>query len=110
SGTLRSVHAALAKYGVALPPHPIAMGVSSPQAILAGVERGYGMGWVSAFAFVPGWNGRVSPVRIRGLPLRRFLYLVQNRQRDLPIVAKKFAEWVRNRSNAKPLSWRIENE
>ena len=102
SGTLRSVHTALAKFGAVLPPHQIAMGVSSPQALLAGVERGYGMGWVSALAFVPGWNGKVSPVRIKGLPLRRFLFLVQNRQRALPAVATKFADWVRNESNAKP--------
>jgi DNA-binding transcriptional LysR family regulator len=110
SGTLRSVHTALAKYSAVLPPHPIAMGVSSPQAILAGVERGYGMGWVSAYALVPGWNGRVSSVRIKGLPLRRFLYLVQNRQRDLPTVATKFTDWVRNESNVKSSFGHINNE
>ena len=101
SGTLRSVHAALAKYGAALPPHPVAMGVSSPQAILAGVERGYGMGWVSALAFGSGRNDRVVAVRVKGLPLRRFLYLVQNRQRALPAVATTFVDWVRNESTAK---------
>lgn len=102
SGTLRSVHAALAKYGSVLPPHPVAMGVSSPQAILAGVERGYGMGWVSALAFGSGRNGRVVPVRVKGLPLRRYLYLVQNRQRALPAVATTFVDWVRNENSAKP--------
>lgn len=102
SGTLRSVHAALAKYGVVLPPHPIAMGVSSPQAILAGVERGYGIGWVSALAFASGWNGRVVPVRINGLPLIRSLYLVQNRQRALPAVATTFADWVRTEGTVTP--------
>ena len=101
SGTLRSVHAALAKHGVALPPHPVAMGVSSSQAILAGVDRGFGIGWVSALAFGPGWKGRVSSVRLKGLPLRRSLYLVQNRQRALPAVATAFADWIRNEGKAK---------
>ena len=101
SGTLRSVHAALAKFGVTLPPHPVAMGVSSSQAILAGVDRGFGVGWVSALAFVARWKGRVTPVRLKGLPLRRSLYLVQNRQRALPLVATAFADWVRNERKAK---------
>jgi DNA-binding transcriptional LysR family regulator len=101
SGTLRSVQAALAKYGVTLPPHPVAMGVSSTQAILAGVDRGYGVGWVSGLAFEPGWNGRVASVRLKGLPLRRSLYLVQNRQRALPAVATAFADWVHNESKPK---------
>ena len=101
SGTLRSVQAALAKYNVALPPHPVAMGVSSTQAILAGVDRGYGVGWVSGLAFEPGWKGRVAPVRLKGMPLRRSLYLVQNRQRALPAVATAFADWVRNESKPK---------
>ena len=101
SGTLRSVYAALAKHGVALPSHPVAMGVSSTQAILAGVDRGFGVGWVSALAFVPGWKGRVESVRLKGLPLRRSLYLVQNRQRALPAVATAFADWVRQEGKAK---------
>lgn len=101
SGTLRSVHAALAKHGVTLPPHPVAMGVSSMQAILAGVDRGFGIGWVSALAFVPSWKGRVVSVRLKGLPLRRSLYLVQNRQRALPAAATAFADWVRKEGKAK---------
>ena len=106
SGTLRSVHAALAKYGVVLPPHPVVMGVSSSQAILAGVDRRFGVGWVSALVFVPAWKGRVAPVRLKGLPLRRSLYLVQNRQRALPAVATAFADWVRNEGkvSASPIS------
>ena len=95
SGTLRSVRTALAGKGKALPGYRVEMVLSSIQAILLAVERGYGMGWVSSLALGPGWAKHIALVRLTGVSLRRGLYLVQERQRLLPPVAALFADWVR---------------
>jgi DNA-binding transcriptional LysR family regulator len=102
SGTLRSVRTALAGQGRTLPGYRVEMVLSSIQAILLAVERGYGMGWVSSLALGPGWAKHVALVRLTGVSLRRELYLVQERQRLLPPVAALFADWVRRERKAVP--------
>ena len=95
SGTLRSVRQILSKNGLALPAYRVVMVLSSTQAILSAVERGYGIGWVSSLALRGARAGRVASVCLASVPLIRNLYLVQEKQRPLPVVAAAFAEWVR---------------
>ena len=95
SGTLRSVRQILSKNGLALPAYRVVMVLSSTQAILSAVERGYGIGWVSSLALRGARAGHVAGVRLAGVPLMRNLYLVQEKQRPLPVVADAFAQWVR---------------
>ena len=95
SGTLRSVRQILSKNGLALPAYRVVMVLSSTQAILSAVERGYGIGWVSSLALRGARAGHVAGVRLAGVPLMRNLYLVQEKQRPLPVVAAAFAQWVR---------------
>jgi DNA-binding transcriptional LysR family regulator len=95
SGTLQSVRASLARYSFTLPAYRVEMVLSSIQAILLAVERGYGIGWVSSLALGPGWAKHISLVRLEGMSLRRDLYLVVDSQRVLPAVAAYFANWVR---------------
>ena len=71
------------------------MGVNSTRAVLSGVERGYGIGWVSSLALGPLWEGRVVTLGLRGIPLRRSIYMVTVRHGGLPDAAAAFAQWVR---------------
>lgn len=95
SGTLRSVRTLLAQRGLALPPYRVVMVLSTTQAIVSAVERGYGMGWVSSLALEHRDPKRVALVRLTGLPLRRVLHLVYEARRPLPPPARTFIEWVR---------------
>ena len=95
SGTLRSVQSILAGRGLGLPRYRMAMGVNSTRAVLSGVERGYGIGWVSSLALGPLWEGRVATLGLQGIPLRRSIYMVMVRHGGLPDAAAAFAQWVR---------------
>ena len=101
SGTLKTVHQILAGHGKALPPHRVAMALTSIQAVLMGVERGHGVGWVSSRAVADGWNGRVAAVRLKGLPLLRQLYMVHDRRRALTPQGEAFMRWVLEANRAK---------
>ncbi len=93
-GALGSVKALLAKKGRTLPHYRVATSLSSSRAILLNVERGYGMGWVSFLALGPEWEGRVAPVRLAGLALKRPIYLVRIKQRTMPLMAGSFVDWI----------------
>lgn len=93
-GASRSVRMLLAKLGMTLPAYRVATSLSSSRAILLTVERGYGIGWVSLLALGSEWNGRVYPVRLAGLLLKRPLYLVKIKQRPLPYMAGSFVDWL----------------
>lgn len=99
-GALGSVKALLAKQGKTLPHYRVATSLSSSRAILLTVERGYGMGWVSFLALGSEWEGRVAPVRLAGLVLKRPIYLVRIKQRTLPLMASSFVEWLFSQAKA----------
>ncbi len=101
SGTLRTVRTMLAKQGRALPPYHVVMVLSTTQAVLSAVERGYGMGWASSLVREDGRVGRVALVRLAGVePMRRSLYMVREKSRSLPEQARAFADWVRREGRA----------
>jgi DNA-binding transcriptional LysR family regulator len=95
SGTRQSVNSLLARQKVTLPEHKIVMVLNSAHGVLSAVERGYGVGWISTLSLKEYDPGRIGVVRLKGLPLRRPLYLVQERDYQLPPVASVFVEWVR---------------
>ncbi len=99
-GALRTVKTLLARRGMSLPPHRIATSLSSSRAILLTVERGSGVGWVSSLAVGPEWKGRVTPVRLSGLPLKRPVYLVRIKQRPLQPIAGSFVNWLMSQVKA----------
>jgi len=94
SGTLLSVRRTLAKRGLSLPLHRVCMTLSTTQAIVSAVRAGYGIGFVSSMALADRPDGRVVGVRLAGLPLRRTLYMVHETRRVLPLVARRFSEFV----------------
>lgn len=81
SATMQSVHRILGEHGQQLPPHKVAMALGSTQAIISSVANGLGIGFVSVLATEEA-GGRVVPLRLAGLPLRRSLYLIFEEGRD----------------------------
>lgn len=94
SGTLASVHRALAKQGARLPRYRTVMVLGSSQAIVSAVAGGLGVGWVSSLALSGRESARVAAVRLAGVPLRRTLWLVDDPRRRMPAAATAFAAWV----------------
>jgi DNA-binding transcriptional LysR family regulator len=94
SGTVLSVRRALAQSGWSLPPHRVAMTLSTTQAIVSAVRSGYGIGFVSSLALEGAEATGVASVRLAGVPLRRSLYFVRDERRVMSQVAQRFATLV----------------
>jgi len=94
SGTAASVERALAARGLTHPGVRSMMSLGSSTAIVTAAERGLGIGWVSSLALSCRARDRVVAVRLRGIPIRRVLSLVDDPQRTPSAVTAAFAEWV----------------
>jgi DNA-binding transcriptional LysR family regulator len=93
SGTRQSVEVALAGAGQALSLQNRALILGSTQAVLQAVVAGLGIGFVSARAAAQAvQDGRLASVSLRGVDLRRSLYLAYLPQRGGdPLVARFLA-------------------
>ncbi len=89
SGTRRSVEAALERAGQPLSLQSRALSMGSTQAVLQAVAEGLGIGFVSARAAAPAVrDGRLASLGLKGIDLRRSLYLAYLPQRaGDPLVA-----------------------
>jgi DNA-binding transcriptional LysR family regulator len=95
SGTYQSFEEAVSAHPeLALPAYRVVMVLSTTQAIVSAVRNGYGIGLVSCLALQDRGSEGPVPVRIAGLPLTRFLYLVAEKDRPLSSAASAFADWV----------------
>lgn len=94
SGTRQVFLEAVAQAGRVVPGGPAAMALGSTRAVLSAVRSGYGVGLVSALALQEQASGGPVPVRFSALPLRRSLYVVLERARNLGDVPAAFATWV----------------
>jgi DNA-binding transcriptional LysR family regulator len=96
SGTQRSLEGLLA--GAGLParkwtPHLV---LGSTQAVVSAVAAGAGIAFVSDIAVKKGLApGRVSPVRLRGLRLRREFYCVYRKERVVSRLLEEFISYIR---------------
>lgn len=93
SGTLLSVRSALEWRRLPSPKYRVVMVLSSTQAVVNAVERGYGMGLVSSLALRNTDPRRVAVVRLAELPRQRPIYVVRERRRTLSPVASEFLAW-----------------
>jgi DNA-binding transcriptional LysR family regulator len=94
SGTMLSVRRIFSEHGAAEPSFRVAMVLSSVHAILHAVERGHGAAWVSSMALGRSWEGKVASVRVTGIPMRRWIYLIHDRRRILSRQASAFRAFV----------------
>jgi DNA-binding transcriptional LysR family regulator len=96
SGTRRSVEAALAAAGIALPKDKRALILGSTQAVLQAVAQGLGLGFVSARAAAQAQaDGHVACMALEGVDLRRDLYLAYQPQRIGDPLLARFLDFVR---------------
>ncbi len=96
SGTEATVRSVLAAAGAALPPHRVALEVSTPQALLSAVAAGQGIGFVSGLALADAESHGIATVRLRDLPLLRRVVLVYHPRRLAP-AADAFVRFVQSR-------------
>ncbi len=95
SGTIQTVHRILAEAGMELPAHKIVMVLGSTQAIISAVAAGLGVGFVSSMATAEA-GGRIVPMRINSLPLKRSLHLVfeAGRAQNGSLLLREFLSFV----------------
>lgn len=97
SGTRRSVEAALAKMGLALPTENVRLILGSTQAVLQAVEQGLGLGFVSARAATQAQtDGHLACVSLAGVDLGRYLYLAYQPQRAGDPLVARFLSFARS--------------
>ena len=94
SGTQMTFMAALQQAGRSLPEVRPAMALGTTQAIVSAVQSGYGVGLVSSLALGSRGPEGPVPVRLAGLRLRRQLFMVVEKARELPVVPAAFCTWV----------------
>lgn len=97
SGTIDSLRRLLARQGRSLPEHHVAMVVSSSQALLSAVEAEIGLGFVSSLALSSRPNAAVSAISIRGVRLRRTLYMAHEHA-PLSAIAQAFVKFALEQS------------
>ena len=91
SGTVASVMRTLGERGMELPPVQTVMSLGASTAIVSAAERGLGVGWVSSLALACRDPRRVRAVRLRGVPIKRILSMVDDPSRPPSPVAAAFA-------------------
>ena len=71
------------------------MELGSAEGVIAAVEAGWGISWVSMVAARRAIEmGKIRTVEVEGLSLHRTIYLVSHRQRASTLAHQKFYEFV----------------
>jgi DNA-binding transcriptional LysR family regulator len=92
SGTLGSLRQLLVQQGLEMPEHRVAMVAGTSQAQLTAIEAGLGLGFVSSLALSSRSYLKVTSIEIKGVTLRRTLYLAHE-QGTLSPVAQAFVKF-----------------
>ena len=99
SGTFQSLLRRLDEQGLSLPDHKVAMVLGNTQAIVAAVRAGLGIGFVSSLALAGLPSEEIKGVNIRGVDLRRALYLVYEESRITGPLLQEFVSFVREQTS-----------
>jgi len=96
AGTRVTLEEGLERIGLSLGDlRPAPMELGSAEGIIAAVEAGWGISWVSMVAAQRAFEmGKIRIVEVEGLSLRRIIYLVRHRQRASTAAQLKFCEFV----------------
>ncbi|MGQ9677533.1 MAG: LysR substrate-binding domain-containing protein [Chloroflexota bacterium] len=90
SGTMRSLARALAERGLELPHDNVIMRLGSSQAVASAVAAGLGIGFVSSFTAMAESPGRLVPVSLEGLNVKRNLYYLYRQASSRNRVEEEF--------------------
>lgn len=91
SGTFQAVSNGLAQAGVDISRLKTLLTLGNSEAIALSVQEGLGVGFVSCMVFTRLSQGRVAPIRIRGLNICRDIFI--GRQTHRPASAAQTAFW-----------------
>ncbi len=94
SGTQATVHETLRNRGLRLPRHSAAMALGSSHGIVAAVDSGLGIGFVSRRALSGHDRSRVAAVRLAETSIVRNLYLIYESKRVSPRHVRAFIDFV----------------
>jgi len=95
SGTDKTVHEALAKAGIRPEQMKIQASLGSNEAVKQAVRNGMGAAFISETSIEKELaHGEMAVIRIRGVTLSRFFYLIRRRQRDLSPPARAFVDFL----------------
>jgi DNA-binding transcriptional LysR family regulator len=100
SGTRRVMLTELAKFDISLDDLNIFLEIGNAEAIVRTVAAGYGVSFVSTLASAcPLDRGNVLDIEVRGLNLRRTIYMVRNRLEASNRAQEAFWSFVHDESN-----------
>lgn len=98
SGTDKTVHEALAKAGIRPEQMKIQASLGSNEAVKQAVRNGMGAAFISETSIAKELaHGEMAVVRIRGMTISRFFYLIRRRKRDLSPPARAFVDFLEER-------------
>ena len=95
SGTLRETKRILEKRGVSFEAFKVAGIFGSTEAVKQGVKAGLGISILSRISVIEDLQlGTLEEVRIKGVQMKREIFLVTHKKRTLPLVYRTFLEHV----------------
>jgi DNA-binding transcriptional LysR family regulator len=96
SGTDKTVHEALTRAGIRPDQIKIQASLGSNEAVKQAVRNGMGAAFISEISIANELaHGEMAVVRIRGLIISRFFYLIRRRKRDLSPPARAFVDFLK---------------
>ncbi|MEN8173132.1 MAG: LysR family transcriptional regulator [Chloroflexota bacterium] len=104
SGTYVSVNSALASIGIETNVLNTLMTLGNSEAIALSVQEGLGVGFVSEIVVSMLGQGRVVPIKVRGLDVYREIYIGHNTSQLSTIAQNAFWEFIKSLSYPFPLS------
>ena len=96
SGTETTVRRALAAAGVATDALSTVLVLGSSEAIALSVQEGIGVGFVSNIVFTKLVEGRVAPIRVKGLEIERDIYIGTHTRRPATVAQRVFWDFIQN--------------
>lgn len=94
SGTETTVREALSTEGIGIDDLPTVLVLGSSEAIALSVQEGIGVGFVSKIIVTKLVEGRVAPVRIRGMEITRDIYMGLHTRRPATIAQRVFWDFI----------------
>ncbi|NCF64613.1 MAG: LysR family transcriptional regulator [Chloroflexi bacterium] len=95
SGTETTVRRALAEAGIATDSLNTLLVLGSSEAIALSVQEGIGVGFVSNIVLTKLVEGRVAPIRVKGLEIERDIYIGTHIRRPATVAQRVFWDFIK---------------
>ncbi|MEZ4646638.1 MAG: LysR substrate-binding domain-containing protein [Chloroflexota bacterium] len=105
AGTQVAVRSGLAKVGIEVDRLEKLLELGNSEAIAIAVQEGLGLGFVSEIVFERLVKNSVVPVRVRGLDLKRKIFIGRNRRRLATTVQTVFWDFIISKGDFSVYDW-----